>query len=383
MNKNKSFLIITHIAYRANKSNIPIEGPYSSIAKALLELYSNVNLLGLPLFDDNLHVLHGKSDLLRSFKLPEFLGKYFFKYITDFIVTFFYIISWCSAQNYNNKIIIAIDPLSALPALLLRGFFRYKIIYHCVDFNKNRFNNHTLQFFYEKSDEIATKKSDQAWVICQSLHDYKEEKFHVKTFYVPNSVIYDPSISNTGFHKRNGKKMIWTGGLMTVRQYKILFGTLKVIQEKVRSDIEFVIAPTKDFEKIADYIKKYQLKHAKLLKLNSRLEFQKIASTCDVGIALYDEKFGSTEYIEPMKVWDFMLCGLPFIVSHEPSISAPILRSGVVYRLLPKNKIPNDNSLKIFLQADNLQNKFEASKKIARTFDIKHVLKKQIALLNL
>jgi len=102
----------------------------------------------------------------------------------------------------------------------------------------------------------------------------------------------------------------------------------------------------------------------------SRSEWQQFAAKCDIGIAVYDDQFGSTEFIEPLKIWDFMMCGLPFIISKEPSLATLIKDSGVAYSLDFKNKIPVGNSLRDFLSQENIKRLQPVGVEIARRFSI-------------
>ena len=371
MKKFDCILVVTHIAYRKTLPPDPIEGPYSSLCQALSSITGNVSIFGVPLVGYENALVYGLWGNTQKIQIPRFFGNWsLLKFPMDIFLSTTALV-WWSIINWNkNKLVIGIGPLSCLPLWLFKKVFGYTLVFHCVDFNKNRFNSKLLQYLYEMADEWASRFSDETWVICEALKDYKKKWYGVSSYYIPNSVVFDPKIYKEGKIKRVGDKIVWTGSLLTNRQYDILFGVLSYIQTEVRSDIKFVIAPTKDYEKFESYAKKYKLKNMKLLKLNSRLEFQKVAARCDVGIALYDEQFGSTEFIEPMKIWDFLLCGLPFIVSSEPSISKPIVDSGVAYFMKPKNQIPDIRSLKLFLSKRNLLSKARACLVIAKNFDI-------------
>jgi glycosyltransferase involved in cell wall biosynthesis len=235
-----------------------------------------------------------------------------------------------------------------------------------------------LQAAYEKADEYATRFSDQTWVVCESLQKYKQQHFGVASIYMPNSSPFIGSIYEEGKSKKNGKKLAWTGSLLTDRQFDILFRLLRKIQE-IKPDMEFYFAPTGRHKTFEDYAKKYHLSKAVVLRLNSRREWQEFAATCDVGIAVYDDKFGSTEFIEPLKIWDFMMCGMPFIISCEPSISTPIKKAGIAYFLAPHNSIPEDATFKKFLDADNLKKLQKKCLDIAKEYDIGQQMKKALS----
>lgn len=382
MAKFERVLVVTHIAYRKVAPTDRIEGPYSSLCGALSSAGEKVTILGLPLVGYQNEVIYGEWPKAKKIRFPAFFGTWQgLKFLVDILLSVLALI-WWRLKNWNKKVlVIGIDPLSCLPLWFLKKLLRYTLVFHCVDFNKKRFKSGLLQKFYELADEWASRFSDQTWVICEALKAYKKKQYRIESFYIPNSVEFDLSFFESGRKKRLGNKMVWTGGLMTDRQYTILFEVLAFIQKKVRPDIQFVIAPTRDYERFEEYAQKYKIKKVKVLRLNSRAEFQKVAAKCDVGIALYDELFGSTEFIEPMKMWDFLLCGLPFIVSSEPSISKGIKKSGVAYFMKPKNQVPDIASLKLFLNRKNLSSCSSKCVKLAKRFDIRKQIEKRLDML--
>ncbi len=382
MKKFDCALVITHVAHRKIAPFDPVEGPYSSLAQALTMFIKSVKVFGLPLEGYDNEIVYGTWGKTKRKQIPRFLGRWpVLKFVIDIFLDSLALIRWAIRNRDKNRLVIGVDPLSCLPLWIFKKIFGYTLVFHCVDFNKHRFDNWAMQCIYELADEWASKFSDQTWVICEALKEYKKRNYHIESFYVPNSVVFDSSVYKKGLLERTGNKMVWTGSLLTARQFDVLFGVLSLIQKKIRPDMGFVIAPTKDHDKFETYVKKYRLKRVELLKLNSRAVFQQVAAKCDVGIALYDELFGSTEFIEPMKVWDFLLCGLPFVVSSEPSLSQMIKESGVAYLMKPKNKIPDERSLKLFLSKQNLVLKSTSCLKIAKHYDIKKQIKERLTML--
>lgn len=378
MSMYENSLVVTHIVYRKEPQIVPIEGPYSFLGRSLKKIIKNVEVFGVPLTGFENEVSVGKYDSPKKIYVPKTLGKWLpAKFITDFFLIFFTTITWSLKNWGKKKLIIGIDPLSCLPLLMLKRIFGYTLIFYCVDFNKNRFNNKLLQKLYELADSWSTKYSDQTWVICDALKEYKKKIYGINTQYLPNSVVFDPKLFEEGKIFRTGDKMVWTGSLMTDRQFDILFGVFSLIQTKI-NNLKFVLAPTRDYDRFEKYIKKYKIKNAKVLRLNSRHDFQKIASRCDVGIALYDERFGSTKFIEPMKIWDFLLCGLPFVVSCEPSITKDVVESGVAYLMNPKNRVLNIDNLKLFLSQKNLAQYSQRCLEIAKKYDFDRQVKIRI-----
>ncbi len=365
-------LVITHIAFKQD-SKTPVEGPYSSVIAACHKLKYIVEALELSLFKISDPILHGKAKSLKQFTIPIIIDIPIVKYIIDAALILFF-----SSRYILNKkdppLIIAIDPLSCVPLLFLKKFLSFTLIFYSVEFSEKRFKNKLLQKIYMKADELSSRHSNQTWVICESLQEYKQRVYNTESIYVPNSVIFSKSFYSNGHKKRTGNKLAWTGTCNNPRQFTVLFDVLKEIIT-IQPSITLLFAPTRDHDKFEKRCVELGFKKFKILRLSSREEWQKYAATCDCGIAIYDERFGATKYIEPMKMWDFLLCGIPFIVSAEPSIATDILNKDVGYRLSSKNKISYPNELKQFLQKTNLKKLSEPCLLLAQKYDISKRIK--------
>lgn len=370
INFEKAF-VVTHIINRKAPPFEPLEGPYSSVSESLVQLIGGVETLQLPLNGFNERVIFGDWKNRQSFKIPSFFGSLLpVKYLLDFCLVVFFLSKFNLANLKKRKLVVGIDPLSCLALVFFKKIFNYKLVFYSVDFNLQRFKNKSLQKLYEKADELSSRGSDQVWVVCESLQDYKKENYKIDSLYIPNSPIFSSDFYDQAKNLKTGKKMTWTGSFLTERQYDILFGLLAQIQEEARPDLEFYFAPMQHHEKFEQFARNYHLRIFKVLHLASRRQWQEFAAGCDVGIATYDEEFGSTQFIEPLKIWDFMLCGMPFIISREPSLSTPIKNSGVAYLLAPKNQIGDIASLRNFLKTENLRSLQPRCLGLAREFDI-------------
>lgn len=368
MAKFDAALIVTHVAHRNAPPYEPLEGPYSYIAIDLIPLIEEVTVCQIPLIGFDKPVLYGQWKNKKGLVIPKLLGTAApVKYLIDAAVTIIISLAFILSNKGKNKIVIGIDPLCCGPLVLLKKILRFKLVFYSVDFNRSRFKNRVLQSIYEKADELSTKGSNDTWVVCESLRDYKKVHYGVDSFYMPHSPIFIPKIYDQGKTLKRGNKVAWTGSLLTEKQYDILFGLLKKVQG-VRTDLEFFFAPMGNYDKFSDCAKSYGLNKATVVQLHSRAEWQEFAATCDVGIAVYDPDFGSTEFIEPTKIWDFLICGMPFIISGEPSLAGAIKQSGVAYVLNPNNEIPDNKQLANFLKVENLSEKREICVQIAKQF---------------
>lgn len=370
MKKFASALVITHVAYRNNPPYDPIEGPANSICRALGNVAENIKIVQVPIDGFKRPLIYGHSENQKKLKIPIFLGILTpVKYILDIILISIFTVGYNLLNIRKKKLLIGVDPLSCLPLVVFKKIFNYKLVFYSVDFNKNRSKNRILQGLYEWSDKVSSLYSDQAWVVSESLQSYKQDEYKVKSIYIPNAPIFNQELYVSNRHLKVGNKLAWSGSFLTERQFDIFFAVLKDVQS-VRPDLEIYLVPIWEREKFEIYCKKYNLKQCQILKMYSRLEWQQFAVKCDIGIAIYDDQFGSTKFIEPLKIWDFMMCGLPFIISKEPSLATFIKNSGVAYSLDFKNKMPSDNSLINFLNQENIKRLQPVCVEIAKRFSI-------------
>lgn len=379
MIKFDKVLVVTHLVYRKAPPFEPLEGPYSSVTESLIGLGLDVETCQIPLngFIDS--IVYGNWKNKKLLKIPSPLGRVLWvKYFLDILITFLFLIKFNLENLHRKRLIVGIDPLSCLPLIFLKKLLNYKLVFYSVDFNRHRFKNSRLQGLYEKADELSSRFSDQVWVVCESLKNYKKTRYQIDSIYIPNSPVFSADLYEKTKNLKAGNKMAWTGSFLTERQYDILFSLLKQIQEKARADLKFYFAPMQHHEKFEEFSQRYGLKVFKVLHLTSRRQWQEFAAGCDVGIATYDDQFGSTEFIEPLKIWDFMLCGMPFIISSEPSLSTPVKQSGVAYLLAPQNQIVDSNSLKEFLKAENLKKLQGKCLELAKEFDIRVQIKRAL-----
>jgi|GEM_PF-3045887 glycosyltransferase involved in cell wall biosynthesis len=378
---NKS-LVVSHIVFRKAPPFEALEGPYSSVGNALQTLGTDVDTYLLPIDGFEKEIIHGSWNQKEQLWIPPIFGKFIpFKYLVDSIIIGLFSLAYCLKNRKHKLLVVGIDPLCCVALITFKKIFNYKLIFYSVDFNHTRFTNKALQYLYEKADELSSKYADQTWVVCESLKEYKKSRYQIESVYIPNSPIFNPSLFENGRSYKTGNKLAWTGSFLTNRQYDMLFSLLQQIQE-IRPDMEFYFAPMGNYEKFRGFAKQYKLLKSEVLELHSRSQWQEFASKCDVGIAVYDPKFGSTEFIEPLKIWDFMVCGMPFIISCEPSVSQPIKDAGVAYFLSPDNRITNKLSLDRFLQRENLTKLQEKCVEISKEYSINRRIEAALTKLN-
>lgn len=371
-------LVITHFMARKNPPYDPIEGPANSVCKVLQFTLPSVGFLQIPLVGFDRPITRGHFDDQRKTKIPTLFGLVTpVKYVVDSILISCCIVHYSLVNMGKKKLVIGVDPLSCLPLTFFKKIFGYTLIFYSVDFNRKRFGSRVLQCLYEWANKISSKGSDQVWVVSESLKQYQEESYQIQAVHISNAPIFDKEFFEKSVQRRTGNKLAWSGSFMTDRQFDIFFTVLQKLQN-VRPDLDVYLVPISDHEKFEAYAKKYNIQRCTVLKMYSRTEWQKFVASCDVGVAIYDDQFDQTRFAEPLKIWDYMMCGVPFIVSKEPSVPHSVIESGVAYCLDYKNSIPAGESLKEFLNPENLQRLQGACLKLAEEFSIKKKIEKAL-----
>ncbi|PIS23249.1 hypothetical protein COT49_01145 [candidate division WWE3 bacterium CG08_land_8_20_14_0_20_40_13] len=380
--KNTTLIVLTHILFRQiEEKEKPVAGPYSSVIGALEQLTDKTILLGIPLSGYKNPVLIGAPKNPKEICIPPIIGKYFpIKYLADFFISLFLLIKLLISSK-GSVVVISIDPLSTLPALILKPFFGFKLIFYCVDFNKNRFGSRLMQSGYEIADKFASIYANQVWVVCESLRKYKKEYFGVGSRYTPNSFPFDDALYRNNKTKRTGNKVVWTGSTITEKQADDIIKVATGLQ-KIKPNLEFWFVPINRHEYFKHKIGELKIKNSKIFDVAGQKESRELVSQCDVGLAIYDKDFGSTRFIEPIKVWEYALCGIPYIISREPSVNSDAVKGGVAFLLEENNSLPNSKKISNFLERDNLKKLQNASIELAKRFDIVSVIKESFTKLS-
>ncbi len=371
MKKFESALVITHAAYRNILPYDPIEGPANSVCKVLQSSFPSIGFLQIPLVGFNQPLIRGHFDHQQATKIPTFLGRIApIKYLIDIVLVSYCIVHYVFVNRGKKKLIIGVDPLSCLPLVFFKKIFGYTLVFYSVDFNRKRFASTVLQSIYEWANKTSSKGSDQVWVVSEALRAYQDRVYQVPAIHISNSPIFDDTFFRESVGKRSGNKLGWSGSFMTERQFDIFFTVLKGLQA-LCPDLSLYLVPISDHEKFEAYARKYGLEQCTILKMYSRAEWQKFVASCDVGVAIYDDQFDQTKFCEPLKMWDYLMCGVPFVISQEPSIPPAIRDSGVAYLLDPKNQLPSDGSLQEFLRPENMKKLQSTCLALAEQFSIK------------
>jgi glycosyltransferase involved in cell wall biosynthesis len=227
----------------------------------------------------------------------------------------------------GKKIYVGIDPLNGFWGVLFKkiGLIE-KFIYFSVDYSNKRFSNTIVNSIYHYFDFLSVKSADYLWSVSERIRQVRQ-KMGVspkKSFLVPNA----PFIKNIpkGRFKLDSD-LILVANLSQGIDINTLLISLKELKNK---NLEFtlkIIGAGKGLEQFQDQLKTLGLDKQVVIKGRmSHKEIYKEMKKSQVGIALYTRNEEWTYYCDPMKVRDYLACGLPVIMTDVPGLANDITK---------------------------------------------------------
>ncbi|MBN1162307.1 glycosyltransferase [Patescibacteria group bacterium] len=195
-----------------------------------------------------------------------------------------------------------------------------------------------LLHIIEPFDKLALNICDYAWYASQSNFDKRVEIGQVKNPDDPKHKVVHwgtggsligPVSSNyldTGI-----LRLVYFGSINPEKGLDILFESLPRLIKLVNGKLEILIigGDTEYKKELQKEIKKQgNDKYVKFYGFMSTDEFDKIAETCDLGLALFVPEIGGqpnfSYYADPSKPRDYLANGLPVLITAVPFIHKDI-----------------------------------------------------------
>jgi hypothetical protein len=312
----------------------------------------------LPEFDRENILVSQKNKILK--KIKPFKNKSI-QLVCDFIISLQEIL------KFSPKYIIGANSFNVFPAILLKIFYNYKIIFFASDYSSNRFDSFFKNFIYNIIENLAIKNSDL--VISNT---FRAEKARLKKGLIKNKSIVIP---NNFYGKRFSlsKRKIEKDNFIYIGNVTKEHGLLKFITaNKTLIKKLTIIGQGNEIQKIKVFCKKNNIKLNLFLNKSHNFVISKIKNFNGFALAPYTKDLEWTFYCSPLKVSEYIYSGLPVIISSVPEISKEIEKKylGIRYKKLTKIKEELDNF--------NLNKFFKRNKKYRDQYYYKESFKKII-----
>lgn len=289
--------------------------------------------------DDSYFELSKGEKILEKEVAKRTISNIFITSLYDFFLTFFW-----SFKNGKSDLFIGIDNLNAIVGILLKKIGRVdKVVYYTIDYFPVRFENRVLNNIYHFIDKICVRYADETWnvsnvmVSARKKNNNMSNSFFNRQYTVPIGIWYDEA-PRKNFSKIDKKKLIFVGHLLDHMGVDLVIKAMPKIVSKIPSIKLEIIGGGEEEKKLKELSK--SLKVDKYIKfwgwIRDRKKLERIMSDGAIGLATFntdtlDEKVKNAD---PGKIKDYMLLGMPVIVTDAISTASNITkkRSGVVIK---------------------------------------------------
>ena len=232
-------------------------------------------------------------------------------------------------KKYRDRDIIHCNDLGTLPiGVIIKKFFNkdVKIVY-----DAHEYETETLHFkgFYKKIVKILEKNLikyvDKTITVSNAIADEYVKLYNIQK---PELVLNTPPF--TQIEKKNIFReqlnieedkniFLYQGGLSRGRGIEILLETFKELSKDNSKNVIIFMGYGILEDKIREYSKKYKnIFYHKAVSPEILLDF---TSSADFGISLIEDSCLNYRYCLPNKMFEYMMVGLPVIVSNLPEMA--------------------------------------------------------------
>lgn len=318
----QKILLLSHFNYGQVG---PIHGPVHTLASYLARRKTPYTYIGYPLYAGEKSLIttyNGKKDTTKKFgsslKLPLILKSL---HETWFTLSFL--------RENHQDLVIAIDPLNALATVLAKKMgFAKKVIFYTVDYTPKRFPNKLLNDIFHKIDEFCVRNADAVWNVSNKIVERRQEQGvpASKNKYVPNAPSFKvgkPLPAN----KANQFSVMMVTGITHAPAFTMVIDAISSLIDKYPSIRLSIIGGGPAEQEFKNKVASSKLKgHVEFL---GQLDHTALLNTLPkggLGLAIYTSDYDWVNYGDSMKAREYLLSGLPTIITDVVSTGDDILK---------------------------------------------------------
>jgi len=244
------------------------------------------------------------------------------------------------------NVFIGANNFDTLVGVVGKKFFSKKmekIIYFASDYSENRFGNRVLDWIYFQIEKYVLKNSD---LVVSNTKRAEEKRIGFgldkdKSVVIPNGVHLDNEI----FEEKEIDKgsFIYVGNV--TREHG-LYDLLEILHPIIKKFV--LIGSGEDWDRVVDFCKEKKFDFESFYKKDHEFTIDYIQKFNGIGLAPYNMESKWTFYCSPLKVSEYISCGIPVLMSSVPEIADFVEKEnyGITYNKLDLSEI--DNKLQDF-----------------------------------
>ncbi len=317
------------------------------------------------IIDHPLHPLPGTTSKLIVYKkktverrrvLPRVPGPYTLNFLKDFFLTIY----WGLGSGVVYDIGIGANNLNTLSLLVLKKLGRVrKVIFMCIDYSPNRYDNPVLDWLYHWVDRMCCYWADVLWNSSGRMNEARAKR-GVDPARIARTIVM-PDGSNFDCTKRlpvsqiDRNLIIYAGHMRPVMGVELILDAYRDLLKKVPTAKLLLIGDGPELAKYKAYAKRLGIADKARFTgfLKTHEEVDDLLRLGAVGLALFAPDKSSYEYYSDVgKPKAYLAAGLPVIITRVPEIADIIERekAGVVIRYTKKELV---QALENFLTDDS------------------------------
>lgn len=284
--------------------------------------------------------------------------------MANYVEDFMYSLKYLKRTDFDT--FIGCNNFDTLPAVFARLVLRRrigKIIYFPRDYSEGRFGNKLMNFVYAAVEKIACRYSD---VVVSNTKRAEAARHKLgldleKSVIIPNPVLIPrPLFKNRPIRKTD---FIYVGD---VSKEHGLYDLVRTITPYISKLV--IIGGGKDWDRTVAYAERQDFTLE--LHQNKPREFviEYLQGFSGIGLAPYNLESRWTYYCSPLKVGEYIACGVPVLMSDVPEIAEEIQNKGygITYHVLDieelRSKIESFNARSFSSKAKSFYESMNANK---------------------
>ncbi len=251
------------------------------------------------------------------------------------------------------------DTAVGIVAKKLLGKKIERVVYFASDFSEKRFGNRFLDWIYYQVEKYVLKNSD---LVVSNTNRAQEKRLELglnkeKSIVIPNGVHLD----NEVFIEKDIDKgcFIYVGN---VTKEHGLFDLLNVIQPLIKKFV--LIGSGDDWDRVVGFCKDKDFEFESYFKKDHDFTINYLQNFNGIGLAPYNLESKWTYYCSPLKVSEYVSCGVPVLMSNVPEIADLVNKEeyGITYNKLVfdyiKRKLEDFDTKDYYKRAERFYSEF-------------------------